>query len=543
MPQQLNQGIDIPRSPNERLIWSCSRYIVMTKNMIMHFQYCSAALCKTKPIWRPRRLAIHGIYVSIVCLLLPAFAAADEIDRFPVQPTEQQYQQAVQQLETIGFRPSREERALFVSKPEVSDTQLAKIPNLAFSFGLTLAAVPVTDAGVKSLSSLGNLTTLNLHYTRFTGEQSCGFENLTSLRELRLLGSPVTDKGLLEVAKLKNLRTLDLQKTKVDGPSLEQLSELTRLSTMELDLTDAMFPPLRKAGLLHTLPYAFAKDDIDAHSDDEIETLNLNGFYGIEISDASLPEFASLPNLKTLTLIGSSDVTDDGLAALSQYPELRTLNLEETKVTDGGLKRLAAVEKLSELVLDQTAVTDPGLERLVAIKTLKVLSLNRTAVSDKGIRTLTQLSGLTELRMSSTSVALIDVSEFAQMKNLSTLVLNGSKVNDAGLKQVSQVKSLTSLDLILCDITDAGLKELSQLSNLETLYLNRTQITDDGLKELSRLNRLTTLNLSATSVSDVGMKNLSAIKCLRTLMLFGTSVTSEGVAELQNELPNCEILR
>ncbi len=62
-----------------------------------------------------------------------------------------------------------------------------------------------------------------------------------------------------------------------------------------------------------------------------------------------------------------------------------------------------------------------------------------------------------------------------------------------------------------------------------------------GLMELSRLNRLTTLHLNATSVSDRGLKHLAMIKSLRKLVLPGTSVTSEGVAELQNELPNCEI--
>ncbi|RLS41614.1 MAG: hypothetical protein DWH78_02265, partial [Planctomycetota bacterium] len=127
---------------SERLL-----FFVITENIFMPFQYCSAVSFETKSMLCPRIRTMFRVSVSIGCLLLPVVAVADEIDRFPVKPTEQQYQEAVQQFETLGFRPSREEKTLFVSKPDVTDTQLAMVPNLPFSFGLALAAVPVTDAG------------------------------------------------------------------------------------------------------------------------------------------------------------------------------------------------------------------------------------------------------------------------------------------------------------------------------------------------------------------------------------------------------------
>jgi hypothetical protein len=65
---------------------------------------------------------------------------------------------------------------------------------------VNLVCTPVTDAGLKELAALKNLTTLHLGNTR------------------------VTDAGMKELAALKNLTTLSLFSTEVTGTGLKELA-------------------------------------------------------------------------------------------------------------------------------------------------------------------------------------------------------------------------------------------------------------------------------------------------------------------------------
>jgi len=54
------------------------------------------------------------------------------------------------------------------------------------------------------------------------------------------------------------------------------------------------------------------------------------------------------PDLKGLSL-AKSQITDSGMAKLSQLKELETLNLSGTGLSDIGLKQLQGLENLREL--------------------------------------------------------------------------------------------------------------------------------------------------------------------------------------------------
>src|SRR5271170_1713675 len=71
-------------------------------------------------------------------------------------------------------------------------------PTLPFAFGLDLYGTQVTDAGLKDLKELKNLTLLNLGFTQ------------------------VTDAGLKDLKELKNLTSLNLQDTKVTDKGVDE---------------------------------------------------------------------------------------------------------------------------------------------------------------------------------------------------------------------------------------------------------------------------------------------------------------------------------
>jgi uncharacterized membrane protein len=84
-------------------------------------------------------------------------------------------------------------------------------------------------------------------------------------------------------------------------------------------------------------------------------------------------------NIKILDLAGTK-VTDAGLTAIQQMPNLQELRLERTAVTDAGLKNLTKLRKLDYLNLYGTPVTDAGLDTLKGLPALRHLYLWRTKI-------------------------------------------------------------------------------------------------------------------------------------------------------------------
>lgn len=93
-------------------------------------------------------------------------------------------------------------------------------------------------------------------------------------------------------------------------------------------------------------------------------------------------------------------------------------------------------------------------------------------------------------------------------------------------------------------MTDEGLKELAGLKKLAQLDLSNTAITDAGVKELAKMKTLIWLDLAFTKITDTGLKDLAGMKDLKTLGLAQVeTVTKAGLADLQKQLPGCEIAR
>jgi internalin A len=74
------------------------------------------------------------------------------------------------------------------------------------------------------------------------------------------------------------------------------------------------------------------------------------------------------------------------------------------------------------------------------------------------------------------------------------------------------------------------------------LILREPQVTDAGLEHLKGLTSLQMLKLNGTKVSDAGLVHLKGLTGLKMLELLDTPVTEDGVNDLQQALPNCEIL-
>ena len=135
----------------------------------------------------PRLLALL-ILVGCVLALTPSARADDAEDK------------AVAFVEKFGGEVKRDDKRS--GKPVIN---------------VSLAFTKVTDAGIKELTPLKNLTTLNLMYTQVTDAGMKELAPLKNLTTLNLSNTKVTDAGLKELAALKNLTELHLDSTRSDG--------------------------------------------------------------------------------------------------------------------------------------------------------------------------------------------------------------------------------------------------------------------------------------------------------------------------------------
>jgi Leucine rich repeat len=111
-------------------------------------------------------------------------------------------------------------------------------------------ATTMTDAGLKKLAGLEELTALNLFSTQVTNAGLKELAGLNNLTKLDLGNTKVTDAGLQELAGLKNLTELDLEHTQVTDAGLKELAGLKKLVSLNLlrtRVTDAGVAELRKA--------------------------------------------------------------------------------------------------------------------------------------------------------------------------------------------------------------------------------------------------------------------------------------------------------
>ncbi len=121
-----------------------------------------------------------------------------------------------------------------------------------------------------------------------------------------------------------------------------------------------------------------------------VELNELDRQYGnyLNVRDQQLLRYLTPPPHVQVLLLGGTDVTDAGMAALQKHTDLEILSLANTKVTDQGLANLSHLKKLNTLLLAGTKVSDAGLRHLTGLKQLQVLDLQATRVTEAGRRAL-----------------------------------------------------------------------------------------------------------------------------------------------------------
>ncbi|MFT6809303.1 MAG: putative membrane protein [Saprospiraceae bacterium] len=130
----------------------------------------------------------------------------------------------------------------------------------------------------------------------------------------------------------------------------------------------------------------------------------------------------------------------------------------------------------------------------------------------------------------------------AQHELLDVRMANSSLTNGSISDLVKAKDYIIYLDLGGEDIKRNDWEELAQLTNLSRLKLNNSSITDDQLEFVKELKNLESLNLYGTMITDESVIHLAQLTGLKRVYLWNTKFTPEGVAELQEALPELEIV-
>ena len=202
-----------------------------------------------------------------------------------------------------------------------------------------------------------------------------------------------------------------------------------------------------------------------------------------------------------------SKMNDVGLAAVcSSAGQLESLSVPETQITNKGLAAVSQLSNLQQLNIYGTGVTEAGLIHLKTLRHLQELDLGLTRTDGSGLQHLKPLTQLRKLTLWKTNVHDDDLVHLETLLHLERLDLKESNVTDAGLPSLASLKKLKFLDLSYNRVTDAGLDHLKHLDQLESLLLLGTGVSDSGAKQL----KLAIPTLKITLVDGPNLKALGA---------------------------------
>jgi hypothetical protein len=154
--------------------------------------------------------------------------------------------------------------------------------------------------------------------------------------------------------------------------------------------------------------------------------------------------------------------TDDDLSYLRAFPNLNSVNLQQSGITDAGLRHLSGLDKVTRLCLTSTNITGAGLKHLIGMKSLDSLSLDNTDITDAGLEQIVRFENLQFLDLGNTAISDRSLSSIGQLKGLVNLFLEHTKVTDAGLRHLEKLPVLGQLELAGTKVTQLGKDRLAK---------------------------------------------------------------------------------
>jgi len=345
-------------------------------------------------------------------------------------------------------------RALELKATRITDEGLLScLPEMPQLQELNLAFLDITDKGLCAVDGLSWLERINLSHTAVSYDAIVRLvnEKAHTLVRLNLSNTGVIDAGLAEFPEQSRLQSLSLLDTGITDEGLRHVARFDRLQRLRLDMTEVSDDGIRHLAACEPLQKL------------ELYKTNVTDTSLIWLSDSRIEHLG----------LGATSVTDAGMPALTEFADLRSLDLQFTAVTDNGLRFLSQASQLQVLYLEHTAISNAGLSFLIDLP-LETLSLNM-GISDAGLNVISKIPTLKHLAIwhgveswkhlaqsESLQVLLIDdsvkeLSPLHKLRQLKVLLLSGEKFSSTEVARLRlalpecRIKSYRSLVDAVCD--------------------------------------------------------------------------------------------
>ena len=260
-------------------------------------------------------------------------------------------------------------------------------------------AAALKSKGAEITETKGVVTGLSFRdCTKFTEEDFAQARQLSQLKQLSL-GAGCNDKTLAALGALPELETLSTNRLDATDEGIRVLTACKKLKNF------ALFHP------------------------------------GKNFTGSGLAALAPMPALESLTVGGSSQFADAGMAAVATLKGLKGFRTWHTGVTLEGVRQLSALKNLTSLTLGQrlsytppTTLADDCLPVLAGLTSLESLSLTEARLSLPAVLQLKKLPKLKRLNLDGIDMPESDLA--ALKKELSTTDVRWTAPKDPEKKRI-----------------------------------------------------------------------------------------------------------
>lgn len=148
-----------------------------------------------------------------------------------------------------------------------------------------------SDEVMALVGKLTYLNALNAVNANLTDAQTANWVSLTRLTSLNIQDNPLTSASLPNIAKMVNLDGLYLSGNEISGENLEELVKLPHVKIMNIGGTKLTDDDMKVLGQMKSLHWLLIED--------------------LGLTEACLPSFLDMPNLKTLTILKGNQISKE----------------------------------------------------------------------------------------------------------------------------------------------------------------------------------------------------------------------------------------